>query len=208
MAIKSLKKQTEKEIVNKKQGKSKKRPNWVLRITLIVIAIPVIILAFVLLTSMEKQGEPVVGNRFDNQLNPAIKTSEVDNIKKSLVYDNVDSVEVNLISATLRITIDANDGLDAAAIEAIANDVYAKVNEVLSIETYFTNTEDTKMYDLEITVFNLIPDETNASIAPIKCVKHKNASEEEVGTDWPTTPRNEEVTNKVRTPAPTEGEGA
>lgn len=202
MAIKSLKKQTEKETVSKKQRNKDKKPNWVLRITILVIAIPVIILAFVLLTSMEKQGEPVVGNRFDNQLDPAIKSSEIESIEKSLVYDNVDKVEVNLISATLRINIDTNDGLDAAAIEAIANDVYAKVNEVLPIETYFTNAEKTKMYDLEINVYNLIPDESNAGIAQILCVKHKNASEEEVGTDWPTTARNAEVTEQVRTPAP------
>lgn len=201
MAIKSLKKQTEKETVSKKQGKKNKRPNWILRITILVIAIPVIILAFVLLTSMEKQGEPVVGNRFDNQLDPEIQTSEIEAIEQSLVYDNVDSIEVNLISATLRINIDANDGLDAGAIEAIANDVYAKVNEVLPIETYFTNAEKTKMYDLEINVYNLIPNDSNAGIAQIMCVKHKNAAEEEVGTDWPTTPRNAEVTDQVRTPA-------
>lgn len=201
MAIKSLKNRKEKETVAKKQGNQSKRPNWILRITLVVIAIPLIILAFVLLTSMEKQGEPVVGNRFKNQLDPEIKNSEISSIKESLVYDNVDSVEVNLISATLRININTNDELDAASIEAIANDVYAKVNEILPVETYFTNTEKVKMYDLEINVYNLIPDETNAGIAQIWCIKHKNASEDEVGTDWPTSPRNEEVNEQVRKPA-------
>lgn len=202
MAMKSFKTQTEKETVGKKARKKDKRPNWVLRITIIVIAIPVIILAFVLLTSMEKQGEPVVGNRFDNQLDPEIKSDEIEAIERSLVYDNTDSIEVNLISATLRINVDTNDGLDATAIEAIANDVYAKVNDILPIETYFTNTEKVKMYDLEINVYNLIPNESNAGVAQILCVKHKNASEEEVGTDWPTTPRNAEITEEVRTPAP------
>ncbi|NBK97393.1 MAG: hypothetical protein EOM05_10745 [Clostridia bacterium] len=207
MAIKPFRKQSEQETVIKKEVKKNKRPNWILRVTVVIIAVPVIILAIILLTSMEKQGEPVVGSRFDKQLNPAIKTSEVDSLKKSLTYDNVDKVEVNLISATLRISIDTNDGLDAASIEAIANDVYAKVNELLPVETYFTNSAKVKMYDLEINVYNLIPDEKNAGVAQIWCVKHKNASEEEMGTDWPTTARNEEVTNQVRSEAPAVSEG-
>ena len=196
MALKSMKR-TEKVALDKTKKKVSKKPNWVLRITILVIAIPVIMLAFVLLTSMEKAGEPVVGDRFDGHLDPAIKESSIKELESTLSFDNVDKVNVTLISATLRIDIDANDGIDAAGIEAIANATYDKVNAILPIGTYFTNHDKIKMYDLEINVFNLIP-EDGSTIAQIWCIKHKNASEAEVGTDWPSNPKNQEVTNEVK----------
>lgn len=195
MALKSNKK-TEKVAVDKTK-KVKQKPNWVLRITILVIAIPTLMIAFVLLTSIEKKGEPVVGDRFENHLDPAIKDSSLKELKNTLVFDNVDAVEVNLISATLRIDIDASDALDAAGIEAIANAAYDKVNQILPIGTYFKNHDGVKMYDLEINVYNLIPQE-GTQTAQIWCIKHKNVSEAEPGTDWPSNPKNEDVANQVK----------
>lgn len=199
MAIRKFKK-TEKESINEKK-KVAKRPNWILRFTLLIIIIPVFVLAFILITSMEKAGQPVVGSRFDGQLNPAIKDSEVKKIEDSLKSDAFDKVEVQLKSATLRISIDTKNEIDQAGVEAIANDVYTKVTAVLPVDTYFTNqlTKDStiKMYDMEINVYNYIPDDTNRA-GWIKCVLHKNATEEEAGMDWPSIPRDEEVTNQVK----------
>lgn len=196
MALKSMK--TEK-VMTEKKAKKKHRPNWVLRISILVVAVPVLILAFVLLTSLEKKGEPVDGDRFKTHLDPEIKDSSLKSIKSALAYDNVDKVEVNLISATLRITIDVNDALDAASIENITNDAYEKVNGIIPIGTYFTNHDKVKMYDLEINVYNLIPNE-NTQVTQIWAVKHKNASEEEAGFDWITTPRNDKVVEDVTKP--------
>ncbi len=196
MALKSMKK-TEKVAVDKTKNKANRKPNWVLRITILVIAIPVLILAFVLLTSIEKKGEPVFGDRFDEHLDPAIKESSLTTLSDSLKFENVDSVDVNLISATLRIDINVNDAMDAAGIEAIANATYDKVNEVLPIGTYFKNHDKVKMYDLEINVYNLIPEE-GTTIAQIWCVKHKNAAEAEPGIDWPSNPKNQEVVDQVK----------
>lgn len=195
MALK--RKKQEKETVEIKKQKTKGRPNWLLRATILIVAIPMLILAIVLLTSMEKSGEPVEGSRFDHALDPKIEEKDLDALKQVLQYGNVDQIEVNLISATLRINIDTNDALDAASIEAIANDVYAQVDALLPITTYFTNKEDCKMYDLEINVYNLIPDESTPT-AQLWCVVHKNASEEEKGIDWPTTPRNDEIVSQMQ----------
>lgn len=193
-----------KKIVNKEKGTQKKKKgflesNWILRVTLAIIAIPIVIIAFMLLTSVESSGEPVVGNRFENQLNPAIKDSQVKQIKDSIVYEGMDGVEVNLKSATLRISVDVNNASDQAIIEEIANNVYGKVDSVLPIATYFTNQGKTKMYDLEINVFNFIPDENNPG-EKIHAVLHKNASAEAAALDWKSTPKNEDVSNTLLNP--------
>lgn len=189
---------------NKENKKVKKKKsflesNWILRITIIIVVIPVVIIAFMLLTSVESSGEPVTGSRFKSQLNPEIKSSQIKSIQSSLTYDNVDSVEVNLKSATLRILVDANDGIDQAGIEALANDVYAKVDAVLPISKYFTNQKKTKMYDLEINVYNLIPQE-GTTTAQIYAILRKSAAAEEAGLDWVSTPTNEEVSDSLLNP--------
>lgn len=174
--------------------------NWIVRITALVILVPIVIVAVLLLTSMDKSGEPVVGKRFNNQLVNEIEKSHINEIEEALTYDNVDSVQVNLKSATLRILIDTNDALDAASIEAIANDAYAKVTAILPIDTYFTNLteneEIVKMYDLEINVYNLIPEDASTT-SQIYAVKYKNASAPESGFDWVSMPKNEEVTDSL-----------
>lgn len=54
-------------------------------ITLIIIAIPCVIVGYVLLTSMEEQNQPVVGVRFDSgDLNPKIEQSQLDQIQQEL----------------------------------------------------------------------------------------------------------------------------
>ena len=71
--------------------------------------------------------------------------------------DYVESVEVNLKSATLRININLEDQVDEAdqdLVENIAQDAYDAVNEILPVDTYFSQKEDGKMYDLSINVYN------------------------------------------------------
>lgn len=179
-----------------KDKKNKRKPNWLLRFTLIVIAVPVLILAWTLVTSLETSGEPVVGDRFDNQLDPAITDSQLTEVKNALQYPEAESVSVNLESATLRVTINTIDTATREQIEAIMNDAYNQVSNILPIETYFTNREGVKMYDLEIHVFNFIPDDTNRD-AFIYYVLTKNAAATEPSISNPSTPRNEEQKNKV-----------
>lgn len=199
MKIKKMKTNKNKEKID--VNKVKKEPNWLLRITLAIIIIPLLVIAVILLTSMDKSNTPVVADRFDDQLDPEIKDSQIDEIKKTLVYDNVDSVEVNLKSATLRILIDANDGVDRAGVEALANDAYSKVSNILPISTYFTNQtkndKTVKMYDLEIHVYNLIPDE-NSQGTQIYAKKYKNAPSETEGMDWISECKNQEVCDEIK----------
>lgn len=198
MNVKKIKMKKNKEKIN--VNKVKQEPNWLLRITLAVIIIPLLVIAVMLLTSIDKSGTPVVGNRFDNQLEPEIKDSQLDEIKETLTYSNVDNVEVNLKSATLRILIDANDGVDRAQIERLANDAYSKVTNILPISKYFTNKKENdktiKMYDLEIHVYNLIPEEGNQGQIYVK--KYKNAPSETEGMDWLSECMNQEVCEQIK----------
>lgn len=197
------KKKTMKEKVTAKSVKKSEilNSNWIVRITALVIIIPVVIVAVLLLTSIENSGEPVVGDRFDSHLKNKIADKDVKAVENALTYDNVDKVQVNLKSATLRILMDTNDSLNKDEIYAIAKDAYDKVTKLLPVETYFTNLpgeNDTviKMYDLEINVYNLIPDETNTT-AQIYGVYYKNASSLEAGFDWITSPKNQDVVDSV-----------
>lgn len=185
-----------------KKEKKKRKPNWLLRITVVVIAVPVIILAVILLLSLRDSDTPVTGSRFDDELDPAITEEDLTSLEEALVYDNVDSIEINLISATLRINVDVSDDMGKDSIKSLAKQIYDQVDELLPIETYFTNTDETKMYDLEINVYNYIPDDdddddSNDSDGQIWYILHKNASEEEYGTDTPTDVKNEEVVESM-----------
>lgn len=186
-------------------GKKKHKANWLLRFTLIVVIIPAIILVWILATSLETSGEPVVGKRFENQLDPAISEKQVTALKDSIQYAEDESVEVNLKSATLRITINTIDTATPEQIGAILMDVYQnKVNAQLPIETYFTNKEGMKMYDLEIHVYNFIPMDTSTGTYVYQILT-KNAASNDYDITTPSTPRNAEV-NKTIEELPQEGE--
>ena len=90
----------------------------------IVILIPVLLLGWIYLSAKESSGSPTVGSRFDNSLNPAITEEQLDKVKSAMKLDGVESVEVNLISATLRINIDTKDDASSAKVKSIMNEAY------------------------------------------------------------------------------------
>ncbi len=181
---------------NKKNVNSEKqKPNVILIFTLIVTAIPICVLAFILLTSMNKKGEPIIEGRFDTQLNPAIEEKSLQSIEDQLQLEGVENVSVSLKAATVRITIDMVDTADQATITALIDPIYAIVNSVLPTETYFTNHDTTKMYDLEIHIYNIIPDpEVPEQVAQqAYAIIYKNAPAEAVSVEWPTNVKSQET---------------
>ena len=87
--------------------------------------------------------------------------------------DCVESVEVNLIIATLRINIDTKDDASSAKVKSIMNEAYDKVNDILPIKKYFTNNDSDKMDDLEVHVYNCIPDDKHSADDQIYKIKTK-----------------------------------
>lgn len=178
----------------KTKGKVSGKSKTLYIATGIVILIPILLLAYIYFGAKENSGKPVVGTRFKNALDPAISEEEISKVKDALSFDGIDNIEINLKSATLRIIIDTSDDISEDALDTMLDTAYEKVDEILPVKTYFSNKDDgTKMYDLDIHVYNFIPDDTHSDDDQIYKERVKNASNKKVVTDTISSPRNKDV---------------
>lgn len=187
----------------------KKRPHVILWLGVIILIVPCVILGAVLFSSLENANEPVVGSRFDHSLSTKITEADLENVRNVFDYENIDKIEVNLKSATLRILINTADSMSQEDIAWIVDNAYEKVNSILPIETYFTNNINGKMYDLEIHVYNVTDDQGQGT--KIYYAKTKTGAASEAVTDIYSAPKNPEVSEGVLNPpveeeVPAEGE--
>ncbi|MDO4466348.1 MAG: hypothetical protein Q4C49_05000 [Bacillota bacterium] len=183
---------------NKNKQNKPKQGHKLVWFALIVIAIPCAIVAMVLLQSIGAQNNPVTGNRFSkNDCNPGISKSDINKVLDS-IKGNVGSIEninINLKSATLRININADDAADEGTIASMVDQAYEVVNQILPIDTYFTNKEDSKMYDLEINIYNwLVDDKHPEGQIYIQCTK-TGAGNRVV--DNLTSPKDKDLVNSI-----------
>lgn len=121
----------------------------------ILIAIPLFIIGRVIYDSYMEAGVPIVGERFENDIAQEIteddRTRVADGLN-ALVY--VDSSEANLHSATLKVRVDMKDELTLEELPTFQSEIYNTIIGVLPVETYFSQTEEMRNYDLEVTMFN------------------------------------------------------
>ena len=192
------------------RNKPPKQGHKLVWLTIIIIAIPFAIIAFVLMTSLGGQNHPVTGNRFGSEdLNPSISNTQIKQVTSACQsIGGVEKVEVNLKSATLRISIDISDEMNAEGASAVANEAYNQVNAILPIETYFTNTEKGKMYDIEIDAYNYLIDE-NHPLSGQAYVKVYKSGAGDMIVDNMAQPKNPELSAAIKheeAPAPVEEE--
>lgn len=180
-----------------KKSISRKTSNLLITIAAMIIIIPVILLLWVVIDTKRGAGEPVIGNRFDNELSVKIQDEELKNIESSAKIDGVENVTVVLKSATLRLNVDVQDDLDEATMNSMLDEIYEIVDTILPVETYFTNQGDTKMYDLEINIYHFIPNESSDLSSQIHIVKLKTGAAEEPLTQVMTSPKNKEVADEL-----------
>ncbi|MBE6107113.1 MAG: hypothetical protein E7192_00545 [Erysipelotrichaceae bacterium] len=146
---------------NKKVKKSGKKgkldlASWIIIAGLIIIAIPCIAFAYILLSAQSATGSVITGDRFTGDLDPAITEEQKTSIASAVQgIEGVESSEVVLKSATLRIYLDTLDEMTPEVAEEIANEAYTKLTGVCDEGTYFTQTASKKMYDVEIHAYNL-----------------------------------------------------
>ena len=140
----------------KKHKKKELDRSTVILITgLVLIAIPCLILGWILISASLDTGTPILGDRFQGDLDPAITSEQISQIETQVASEgSVDSVTVELATATLRIYVDAADSLSEEEATALSQTVYQDVTSVLPKSTYFTSTSSKKMYDLEVHVYN------------------------------------------------------
>ena len=195
MALNKTKpKKTQKKNTESKQG------HKLVWFTLIIIAIPVVIVAYVLLTSMGGQGESVVGNRFNGEdLNPSITEEAMNSIQEQASgIGGVEEVTINLKSATLRVHLNMDDSYTQDQIQAASDQAYEIVAATLPIDQYFTNREDAKMYDLEIDVYNYIVDDSHPAEGQIYIKTTKTGAATDRVTDVMTTAKDPELVAQIK----------
>lgn len=144
--------------------KIKTKSHWtavVFWICLILIAAPVCVLGWILLSSSMDTGKPIFGNRYEGDLDPAITENDMEKVGESVKgIEGVEDSFVTMTSATLRVYADVADDASEETCNAVADQIYAKTAEILDPSIYFTKTENMKMYDMEIHVYTL-PERTD-----------------------------------------------
>lgn len=141
----------------KREKKKMSRAGLVLTIGLIIIGIPCLIFGWILVSAALETGKPIVGDRFDGDLQPAITKTDTSDLTAAIkALDEVEDCTIELTTAQYRINVDVVDSLQQDAYEDLINEIYALVNNQLPVNTYFTMHDNMKMYDLSIGLYNHI----------------------------------------------------
>lgn len=185
--------------VKKPKKKKLSTSALVLIISCIIIAIPIIIFLVIIISAALTNSKPSFGNRFDNDLNPAITSSQIESVKNSVSsISGVESCEVNLATAQFRVNIDTKDSASEEEIEKITKDAYDAVNKELPVSTYFKMSSDgQRMYDLAINSYNYIPD-NNEDANWISYVLTKNSKMDDYETQLISSPKNSDLAKELR----------
>lgn len=190
--------------MTKTKNKNKK-PHVVLVLVLIVLLVPMILLGTILYSTLEDSSKPVVGQRYQNELDPEITEENIQSLENILSIDNAENIEINFKSARVAILIDMNDNASKDTIKNAVTSAFKKVNEVLPINTYFTNRVDgetiTKMYDLQIDAYNVVSGEDQ-----IHYVLTKTGAQEDENIQLVSSPKDKDVANDVLSQGEEEGE--
>lgn len=185
---------------NKKVNRPKRKTNKgniILVVGLIIIAIPFLVVGWIIVSATLDTGTPILGDRYENDLDPAITKSDITNIEKSVKnISGVQSCHVELATATLRVYADVDDNFTADMATSKADEVYNAVLGVLDLSVYFSQTETKKMYDLEIHVYNL--DENRDSDEFVYVIKTKTSGMEVASTQLVSEPLDAELAQQLR----------
>ena len=185
------------EIKKQKQNKRKmSKSATMLVIGLLVIFIPCAIYAGILISAALQTGSPILGERFDGDLDPAITKNDISSIETKLSsIDGVEEVKVVLLSGQMRVNVNVDDALTNEQIEVIINEAYEGVTSVLSIDKYFTSNGGKRMYDLAINVYNSVDPEDDSMVYYILT---KNAMMEEKTIQLVSEPLNPDLAADLR----------
>lgn len=147
--------QTNQEKKAKKKGRLD-AASWIIIIGLLIIAVPCAAFLYILLSAQAATGTAISGDRFTGDLDPAITETQMANVVTSVeTIEGVESAEVILKSATVRVYVDTLDEMTPEVAEGIAYQAYEKLTAECDPSVYFTQTASKKMYDIEVHAYNL-----------------------------------------------------
>lgn len=183
----------------KKKKKKLSASALVLIIACVIIAIPIIVFLVIIISASLKNGTPVLGNRFDNDLNPSISDANKSAIVRDVeTISGVENCEIVMTSAQLRVNVDVKDNLTDKEIEEITLQAYDAVSNTLPINTYFKMSNDgERMYDLSINAYNYIPS-SNEDTNWISYVLTKNSKMDTYEIQNVAAPVNPELASELR----------
>ncbi len=161
----------------------------------VILVVLIVIIVSVGKSFLTNSKGPVFGSRFSNSLVEKITDNHLTTLRNNLKVAGVDKVEVNLIAATLRISVDTVDNADAKKIESITDEIKKKLYATLPKEKYFTNQKEVKMYDYEIHVFNVVKS-TDTQKQVYVVVGKSGAGDEYL--EKVSEPKNADVSKKVK----------
>ena len=99
---------------------------------------------------------PVLGNRYENDLNPAITKDQLKQVDEAVgKLDGVTGHSVHLATGTLRVYVDVAEDSTAEVVQDVTGRAYEAVVAILDPNVYFSQGNDMKMYDLEIHTSNM-----------------------------------------------------
>lgn len=140
---------------NVRKRSRRRRRNPVFWIALILFAAPFLVLGWFLLSAALDKGSPILGERYKNDLNPAITKADLTNIEEQAAkVDGVIKAETRLATGTLRLYANISENSTEEQADAMADQLYSVVTGVLDPAVYFSQHDQEKMYDLEIHVYN------------------------------------------------------
>ena len=185
----------------KKKSTTKKltvnKANIVLVVGLIIIAIPFLILGWIVISASLDTGTPILGDRYAGDLNPAITKSDITSIESNVKgLSGVESSDVELATATLRVYADVEDGYTVDQAKAKADEVFNNVLGVLDLNTYFKQSDNKKMYDLEVHVYILSKDRDSDSFVYV--IMTKTSGMETASTQVVSEPIDAELAQQLR----------
>jgi len=146
-------------------------------VCLFLLIAPFAVLGWILYSSSQDSGSPVLGNRYEGDLNPAITTENMEQVKSAVAaLPGVESAEVTMPTATLRVYADIADDADSVAAYETAIQMYDAVTAILNPDVYFSQHDDMKMYDLELHVTNHPEEDNPDNYVYVVAVKNSSMS--------------------------------
>ena len=131
--------------LRKVKVKKKKRLgfNWFFWLSFIVLMVPVCFFLYLLYSAAQETHTPIVGERINTEIIHMIDEDQKSAVESRLKQlDGVEGCAVNLIVETMRIELDVRDDMTSEEMNDLVLQAYEAVNEILPVETYFTQQED------------------------------------------------------------------
>ncbi|MDD3924183.1 MAG: hypothetical protein PHP11_03680 [Erysipelotrichaceae bacterium] len=180
------------------------KSNTILTVGIIVIMIPITFVGVMLIRAYFATGEPINGNRIDNERAVEITQTQLDEINSQIKgLSEVETVEIQLKVATVRVYVDIKNTVLSEDYESLLTVIYSKIDDELPIADYFTNQDTLKQYDLEIHLYNDL--EATGDTEFIYYIMNKNAAMAEPQFELVSEPRNAELADELRGDTVSEG---